>query len=225
MFGYYSSVIVVTTGTFLRGLMHVGKNQQPGGRAGEIASTGLSASLAEIGLRIGRLKTGTPPRLLRRSIDFSKTEEQGGDEPVSYFTNWMDDLFHVEQKAETDVGRCYPIGSILEQLGQQMPCYITYTTTATAELIRRNLDESPMYSGVIEGIGPRYCPSIEDKIVKFPWRERQQIFLEPEGIATDEIYVNGFSTCLPVRGTGWVGQNDHRMRECRDNAASVCCGI
>jgi tRNA uridine 5-carboxymethylaminomethyl modification enzyme len=191
---YHSTAVVITTGTFLRGLMHVGANQQSGGRAGEAAAMGLSASLAEIGLELGRLKTGTPPRLLRRSIDFSKTEIQPGDEPAPYFTYWKEDLFHVEHCAH---GNGYPPGSILNQIGGQLPCYITYTTNATAKIIRENLHRSPMYSGVIEGVGPRYCPSIEDKIVKFPDRERQQIFLEPEGIATDEFYINGFSTCLP----------------------------
>src|SRR5271155_2755443 len=188
---YHGATVVITTGTFLRGLMHIGANQQSGGRAGEAAAMGLSGSLRELGLELGRLKTGTPPRLLRRSIDFSKTEIQPGDEPVPYFSYWKDDLFHVEQSGK------YPQGSILDQINGQLPCYITYTTEATAQIIRANLHKSPMYSGVIEGVGPRYCPSIEDKIVKFPEKERQQIFLEPEGIATDEIYVNGFSTCLP----------------------------
>ncbi|MGO8701423.1 MAG: tRNA uridine-5-carboxymethylaminomethyl(34) synthesis enzyme MnmG [Limisphaerales bacterium] len=187
---YHGKTIIVTTGTFLRGLMHIGSNQQSGGRAGESAAMGLSGSLKELGLELGRLKTGTPPRLLRRSIDFSKTETQRGDWPVPYFTYWKDDLFHVEHSD-------YPPGSILAQIKGQLPCHITYTTDATARVIRENLSKSPMYSGVIEGVGPRYCPSIEDKIVKFPEKERQQIFLEPEGIATDEIYVNGFSTCLP----------------------------
>src|SRR5438876_514960 len=225
---YHGQTVVVTTGTFLKGLMHIGGNQQSGGRAGEAAAMGLSGSLREVGLDLGRLKTGTPPRLLRRSIDFSKTEIQPGDDPVPYFTYWKDDLFHVEQTgngmiesggngAASNGGsfhmeQCsahqsinpsihqsngYPPGSILDQIGGQLPCYITYTTDATATIIRANLHKSPMYSGVIEGVGPRYCPSIEDKIVKFPEKERQQIFLEPEGIATDEIYVNGFSTCLP----------------------------
>ncbi len=227
---YRSKTVVITTGTFLRGLMHIGQQQQAGGRAGEAASTGLSGSLTEIGLELGRLKTGTPPRLLKRSIDFSKTEVQPGDEPVPYFSFWKEELFHVEQGREEtrdgngkngkdgtdevfhvehrvedgrwqmahgkDTGR-YPPRSILEQNGGQMPCYITFTTEKTAEIIRANIHKSPMYSGVIQGTGPRYCPSIEDKIVKFPEKERQQIFLEPEGIATDEIYVNGFSTCLP----------------------------
>ena len=167
----------------------------------------------EIGLELGRLKTGTPPRLLRRSIDFSKTEVQPGDDPIPYFTHWTDDLFHVEHSdlTNTRTGSAsasngkfhvehqlrYPIGSILERLNGQLPCHITYTTNATAQIIRANLHKSPLYSGMIKGIGPRYCPSIEDKIVRFAEKERHQIFLEPEGIETDEIYVNGFSTSLP----------------------------
>jgi tRNA uridine 5-carboxymethylaminomethyl modification enzyme len=223
---YHGATVVVTTGTFLRGLMHIGQNQQAGGRAGEAAAMGLSGSLKELGLELGRLKTGTPPRLLRRSIDFSKTDVQPGDEPVPWFSYWKDDLFHVEHSGvpvsepflrhngyppdsilDSDSAICnpqsaishtgYPPGSILDRINGQLPCYITYTTDATATIIRANLHKSPLYAGVIEGIGPRYCPSIEDKIVKFPEKERQQIFLEPEGIATDEIYVNGFSTCLP----------------------------
>jgi tRNA uridine 5-carboxymethylaminomethyl modification enzyme len=199
---YLGTTVVVTTGTFLRGLMHIGQNQQSGGRAGESSAMSLSGSLKELGLELGRLKTGTPPRLLRRSIDFSKTQIQPGDEPIPYFTFWKDDLFHVEHSGinPQDIGHSkgkYPPGSILDRLNGQLSCYITYTTDATAQIIRANLHKSPMYSGVIEGVGPRYCPSIEDKIVKFPEKERQQIFLEPEGIATDEIYVNGFSTCLP----------------------------
>ncbi|HWX21090.1 MAG TPA: tRNA uridine-5-carboxymethylaminomethyl(34) synthesis enzyme MnmG [Candidatus Binatia bacterium] len=238
---YHAKTVIVTTGTFLKGLMHVGMNRQSGGRAGEAAAMGLSGSLKELGLELGRLKTGTPPRLLRRSIDFSRTEVQPGDEPVPYFTYWKDDLFHVEQSGDVESpmsgaqprtphsnGRQdnqhtaamfhveqseqienrkskiksrphhpYPPGSILAQIGGQLPCYITYTTEATAKIINANLRKSPLYSGAIEGVGPRYCPSIEDKIVKFPEKERQQIFLEPEGIATDEIYVNGFSTSLP----------------------------
>src|SRR6202789_576753 len=199
---YHGQTVIVTTGTFLRGLMHIGSNQQSGGRAGDSAAMNLSDSLKEIGLELARLKTGTPPRLLRQSIDFSKTEAQYGDEPVSYFTYWKDDLFHMEHGrgrfagAGKSMGK-YPHGSVLDKINDQLPCFITFTTNETAKLIRANLHKSPMYSGVIEGIGPRYCPSIEDKIVKFPEKERQQIFLEPEWIATDEIYVNGFSTCLP----------------------------
>ncbi|MGZ8898890.1 MAG: tRNA uridine-5-carboxymethylaminomethyl modification enzyme MnmG/GidA [Limisphaerales bacterium] len=200
---YLSTTVIVTTGTFLRGLMHIGNNQQAGGRSGEAAAMNLSASLKEVGLELGRLKTGTPPRLNRRSIDFSKTEIQPGDEPPPYFTYWKNDLFHVEHSGVNpmDFGHSngkYPPGSILDRINGQLPCHITFTTDATAKLIRENLHKSPMYSGVIEGIGPRYCPSIEDKIVKFPDKDRHQIFLEPEGISTEEIYVNGFSTCLPI---------------------------
>lgn len=199
---YLAKAIVVTTGTFLRGLMHIGANQQSGGRAGDAAAMNLSASLKELGLELKRLKTGTPPRLLRRSIDFSKMEIQPGDEPVPYFTFWKDDLFHVEHSRSKPVGSGhsngrYPPGSILDRINGQLPCYITFTTDNTAKTIRQNLHKSPLYAGVIEGVGPRYCPSIEDKIVKFPDKERHQIFLEPEGIETDEFYVNGFSTSLP----------------------------
>ena len=199
---YFGKTIVITTGTFLRGLMHIGSNQQSGGRAGDSAAMSLSGSLQEIGLELGRLKTGTPPRLLRRSIDFSKMEPQYGDEPVPYFTFWKDDLFHMEQShvpkpiPNTSGGK-YPPGSILDRINGQLPCHVTFTTEKTAEIIRKNLHKSPMYSGQIEGIGPRYCPSIEDKIVKFAEKERHQIFLEPEGIGTDEYYVNGCSTSLP----------------------------
>ena len=199
---FLAVTVIITTGTFLRGLMHVGSNQQPGGRAGEAAAMCLSGSLKEIGIELSRLKTGTPPRLVRSSIDFSRTESQPGDEPIPYFTYWKDDLFHVEHSSilpppRWSSNKKYPPGSILDQNNGQLPCHITYTTDKTAEIIRANLHKSPMYSGVIEGVGPRYCPSIEDKIVKFPEKKRQQVFLEPEGIATDEIYVNGFSTCLP----------------------------
>ena len=199
---YHGTTVIITTGTFLRGLMHIGTNQQSGGRAGEAAAMGLSGSLKQLGLDLGRLKTGTPPRLLKRSIDFSKTEVQPGDDPVPFFTFWKEDLFHVEHSGvhSGEVGNPhgrYPPGSILDRINGQLPCFLTYTTEATANLIRENIHKSPMYSGVIEGVGPRYCPSIEDKIMKFPEKERQRLFLEPEGISTDEIYVNGFSTCLP----------------------------
>jgi len=205
--------VVVTTGTFLKGLIHIGMNQQAGGRAGEAAAMGVSPSLMEIGLELGRLKTGTPPRLLRRSIDFSKTEVQPGDDTIPYFTHWKDELFHVEHtsgaesttstslthgsKFHVEQSSSYPTGSILERIAGQLPCHITYTTEATATIIKANLHKSPLYSGIIQGVGPRYCPSIEDKIVRFADKERHQIFLEPEGIKTDEIYVNGFSTSLP----------------------------
>lgn len=201
---YLGKTVVITTGTFLRGLMHIGFNQQQGGRLGEAAANQLSASLKEVGLELGRLKTGTPPRLLRRTIDYSKAEVQPGDDPPPFFTYWKDDLRNPEfadivgSKTSRSDGK-YPPGSILDQLNGQLPCHITYTTERTAEIIRANLHQSPLYSGVIEGIGPRYCPSIEDKIVKFPEKGRHQLFLEPEGIHTDEIYVNGFSTSLPIQ--------------------------
>ena len=194
---YIGKTIIVTTGTFLNGLMHIGSNQQSGGRAGDAAATGLSNSLLEIGLKLGRFKTGTPPRILKKSIDLSKTEVQHGDNPIPYFSFWRDDLFHMEHSAFSNCNPSFPAKSILNRIGKQLPCYITYTTSKTSEIIRRNLHKSPLYSGTIEGIGPRYCPSIEDKIVRFSEKERHQIFLEPEGIETDEFYVNGLSTSLP----------------------------
>ena len=199
---YLGTCVIVTTGTFLRGLMHIGTNQQLGGRAGDTAAMNLSKSINDLGLKLGRLKTGTPPRLLRKSINFSKTEAQLGDERIAYFTFWKDDLFHMEQShvptpSVSLTGGKYPPGSILDRINGQLPCYITYTTAKTVDVIRKNIHKSPMYSGQIEGVGPRYCPSIEDKIVKFADKERHQIFLEPEGIGTDEFYVNGCSTSLP----------------------------
>jgi len=206
---FLAKTVVITTGTFLRGLMHVGANQQSGGRAGEAAAMSLSGSLAELGLELGRLKTGTPPRLVRQSIDFNRCEVQPGDDPIPWFSFWKEDLwnpemFHVEHRNLPQATKDghenrsdYPPGSIVEQAGRQLPCHITYTSDRTRELILANLHRSPMYSGVIEGVGPRYCPSIEDKFVRFADKPNHQIFLEPEGIGTDEIYVNGFSTCLP----------------------------
>jgi len=172
---YNGKAIVVTTGTFLRGLIHIGEAKLESGRAGEPASNALSSSLKRLGFELGRLKTGTPPRLNRRSIDFSKMDIQVGDHPIPFFSYRTPQTFHVEQ----------------------LPCYITSTTEKTREVVRANLHRSPMYSGQIVGVGPRYCPSIEDKIVKFAEKERHQIFLEPEGRATDEFYVNGASTSLP----------------------------
>jgi tRNA uridine 5-carboxymethylaminomethyl modification enzyme len=183
--------MVVTTGTFMRGLLHVGLRNQSGGRMGDTMST-LSDSLRELGFEVGRFKTGTPCRLLARGIDFSRCERQAGDEPPPTFSYlcdtigeehdapftlnaWKDGAFHVEQ----------------------LPCWITYTNEKTHALIRENLHQSPLYAGVIEGVGPRYCPSIEDKVVKFADKAHHQLFLEPEGRQTDEIYVNGVSTSLP----------------------------
>ncbi len=197
---FHGTTVIVTTGTFLRGLMHIGANQQSGGRAGDMAALSLSSSLQEIGLVLKRLKTGTPPRLARSSIDFERLESQEGDADIPYFSYWQDDLFHVEHPhssgSRTD-GQRYPAGSVLDQVQGQLPCYLTHTTPKTADLIRKNIHKSPLYSGAIEGVGPRYCPSIEDKIVRFSDKESHQIFLEPEGLHTEEIYVNGFSTSLP----------------------------
>ncbi|HVM59401.1 MAG TPA: tRNA uridine-5-carboxymethylaminomethyl(34) synthesis enzyme MnmG [Verrucomicrobiae bacterium] len=172
---YDCQAVIVTTGTFLRGLIHVGEAKLESGRAGEPAAYSLSDSLKQLGFELGRLKTGTPPRLNGRSIDFSRMEVQSGDEPVPFFSYRTPRTFHVEQ----------------------LPCYLTYTTDKTREVIQANLHRSPLYSGQIRGVGPRYCPSIEDKIVKFAEKPRHQIFLEPEGRATDEFYVNGSSTSLP----------------------------
>lgn len=209
---FTGKTVIVTTGTFLRGLMHIGLNQIPGGRLGDASSNELSESLKAAGLVLGRLKTGTPCRLNRRSIDFSKCIPQPGEEPIPWFSYWRGDVFSGEYAAEYVHGgqgkearksgeagepSPYPPGSILARVGRQIPCYITTTTLKTKELIKANLHKSPLYAGVIKGVGPRYCPSIEDKIVKFADKEVHQLFLEPEGITTEEIYVNGFSTSLP----------------------------
>jgi len=196
---YSGKAVIITTGTFLQGLMHIGENRQSGGRLGDGAASSLSNSLLELGIQLSRFKTGTPPRLLRRSIDLSKTDIQHGDQEIRFFSHWKDELFHVEhfETQRTPLERRYPTGSVLERFGKQTPCYITCTTVKTAEIIRSNLSKSPLYSGIIQGTGPRYCPSIEDKIVRFSEKESHQIFLEPEGVNTEEIYVNGLSTSLP----------------------------
>jgi tRNA uridine 5-carboxymethylaminomethyl modification enzyme len=167
--------VVMTTGTFLNGLIHIGTTTFTAGRCGERASIRLAESIRSIGFRVGRLKTGTPPRLDGRTIDFSVTEQQPGDaQPV-------------------------PFSFMTEKITQpQIDCFIVYTNQAVHDVIRQNLDKSPLYSGQIVGIGPRYCPSIEDKVVKFPDKQRHQIFLEPEGYYTNEIYPNGLSSSLPV---------------------------
>ena len=167
--------VILTTGTFLRGLIHVGLTSFAGGRAGDLPAVGLSDSLRNLGFEIGRLKTGTPARLDGKTIDFSRLEVQHGDEhpiPFSFSTDKID--------------------------RPQLPCHIVYTNERTHEIIRANLDRSPLYGGVIEGVGPRYCPSIEDKVVRFPEKERHQSFLEPEGADTVEIYPSGLSTSLPI---------------------------
>lgn len=167
--------LVVTTGTFLNGIVHVGPEQRPAGRAGEPPSTTLAESLKAFGFRWGRLKTGTPPRLDRRSIDFSRFVEQRGDDPPVPFSFLTDGLAR-----------------------DQVSCHLAHTTDLVHELVRTNIGKSPLYNGQISGIGPRYCPSLEDKVMRFPDRERHQIFLEPEGRDAGEIYVNGFSMSLPA---------------------------
>jgi tRNA uridine 5-carboxymethylaminomethyl modification enzyme len=188
----HGKAVVVTTGTFMRGLLHVGLQNQSGGRMGDSFST-LSDSLRDLGFEVGRFKTGTPCRLNGRTIDFSRCERQDGDQPPLPFSfvseslgesrqeiftlnHWRDGMFHVEQ----------------------LPCWITSTNTRTHDLILANLDKSPLYAGRIEGVGPRYCPSIEDKVVRFAEKKSHQIFLEPEGRHTEEFYVNGVSTSLPM---------------------------
>jgi len=198
---FRSESVVITTGTFLNGLMHIGLGQEVGGRSGEPASTGITASLRKLGLELRRLKTGTPPRLLRKSIDLSRTEVQYGDTPIPYFSHWHSTKFHVEQSCPTHdnskSNQFFIKDSVLHQQPEQLNCYLTRTTNKTASIIRNNLHLSPLYSGRIDGIGPRYCPSIEDKIVRFSDKDSHQIFLEPEGISTDEFYINGLSTSLP----------------------------
>tara|TARA_Y100001934_G_scaffold71126_1_gene88404 strand:+ start:1177 stop:3009 length:1833 start_codon:yes stop_codon:yes gene_type:complete len=171
---YRARSVILTTGTFLSALMHTGEAKTAGGRAGEGTSSGISHALKEAGFRLDRFKTGTPPRLNSRTLDYSQAEEQPGDdqpEPFSYMTD--------------------------ELTQQQLPCWITYTNDQVHQLIRDNLDRAPMYSGQINSAGPRYCPSIEDKIVRFADKDRHQLFLEPEGYETEEVYVNGISTSLP----------------------------
>ena len=185
--------VIVTTGTFLRGLMHIGQNKNEGGRLGDFSAKTLSASLLEVGMELQRLKTGTPPRLSGRSLDFGQMEEQKGDAVPTLFafhdTRDPGDLFHVEQSGERRLG--------WEPGREQVSCWITYTSPETAQIVRDNLHLSAMYSGEIEGVGPRYCPSIEDKFVRFADKSRHMLFLEPEGRSTNEYYVNGLSTSLP----------------------------
>lgn len=172
---FESKAVVLTAGTFLAGLIHVGMSNYQAGRAGDPPAVSLAARLREIGLPAGRLKTGTPPRIDGRTIDYSVMQEQPGDNPVPVFSF----LGHASQ---------HPA---------QVPCWITHTNERTHDIIRSGLDRSPMYTGVIEGVGPRYCPSVEDKIHRFADKESHQIFLEPEGLTTNEIYPNGISTSLP----------------------------
>lgn len=171
---YGARAVIITTGTFLKGLIHIGLENFSAGRAGEFPSIGLSDSLQNLGLQMGRLKTGTPPRLDAKTIDFSKTEPQYGDDPPQPFSHSTEEITN-----------------------PQLPCFITYTNPETHSVILNNLDRSPLYSGKIKGIGARYCPSIEDKVVRFSERPRHQVFLEPEGLETQEYYANGIPTSLP----------------------------
>ncbi len=184
--------VVITTGTFMRGLLHVGLNTQAGGRMGDAFST-LSDCLRELGFEVGRFKTGTPCRLNGKSIDFSQCEKQGGDQPPLPFSFVPERLAPVRDDIFTlnhwESGRFHV---------EQLPCWITYTNETTHTHIRDNLHKSPLYAGAIEGVGPRYCPSIEDKVVKFADKPSHQLFLEPEGRHTEEYYVNGVSTSLPM---------------------------
>ncbi len=188
---FLAKSVIITTGTFMRGLLHVGLQTQAGGRMGDSLST-LSDNLKELGFEVGRFKTGTPCRLLAKSIDFSRCERQDGDTPVPLFSHIPDSITKTRDDLHTlnhqEAGMFHV---------EQIPCWITYTTEETHRIIRDNLHQSPLYAGVIDGVGPRYCPSIEDKVVKFADKTRHQIFLEPEGRHTGEIYVNGVSTSLP----------------------------
>jgi len=189
-FAVAGQAVVITAGTFLCGLLHVGDRSRAGGRMADTSSP-LSENLRHLGFETGRFKTGTPCRINARSIDFSKCEIQLGDTPPPRFS------FLPGNALEVDAS--FPIGRFAAGLFhvEQVPCWITHTTPATHQIIRRNLHRSPLYSGRIEGTGPRYCPSIEDKVVKFAGKEQHQLFLEPEGRRTEEIYVNGISTSLP----------------------------
>jgi|SRR5210317_458590 len=172
---FHASKIILTAGTFLQGKIHIGLDHYEAGRAGDPSSKSLADKLRTLNLPVGRLKTGTPPRIDGRSIDYTSMEEQPGDNPIPYFSNKIDNFLYPEQ----------------------ISCWITHTNENTHNIIKKGLDRSPMYTGVIEGVGPRYCPSIEDKIHRFSEKNSHQIFLEPEGLNTHEIYPNGISTSLP----------------------------
>ncbi|MCH5285324.1 MAG: tRNA uridine-5-carboxymethylaminomethyl(34) synthesis enzyme MnmG [Akkermansiaceae bacterium] len=184
--------VVLCSGTFMRGLLHVGMEHTPGGRLG-CAPSGISAALARLGFPLSRFKTGTSPRIKGSSIDLEACGVQPGDEPPPLFSRLSRHVLHRESEPHCTLN-CFADPDF--EL-RQLPCYITYTHTGTHDIIRANLSHSPLYGGVIEGVGPRYCPSIEDKVVRFADKERHQLFLEPEGRSTDEFYVNGLSTSLP----------------------------
>jgi tRNA uridine 5-carboxymethylaminomethyl modification enzyme len=186
--------VVLTNGTFLNGVIHLGEKQFGGGRAGEKSSTGITEQLVNLGFESGRMKTGTPPRVDGRSLDYSKMEVQHGDDNPARFSYGDVNQFQFRKKTNTPVssGLNWPVGP-----EGQMPCFITYTNDEVHEILKTGFEKSPMFTGRIQGLGPRYCPSIEDKITRFAERNRHQIFVEPEGWNTVEIYVNGFSTSLP----------------------------
>jgi len=192
---FHGKAVVVTTGTFLRGLMHIGSNKTEGGRLGDFSAKSLSSSFLEAGIELQRLKTGTPPRILGSSIDFTQCEEQAGDPSPTLFafhdTRRQDDLFHVEQSGERLSG--WVPGT------NQVSCWMTEATGTTGKIVQENLHLSPLYAGEITGVGPRYCPSIEDKFVKFADKESHKLYLEPEGRNTNEWYINGLSTSLPFQ--------------------------
>ncbi|HZC04126.1 MAG TPA: tRNA uridine-5-carboxymethylaminomethyl(34) synthesis enzyme MnmG [Ktedonobacterales bacterium] len=198
---YSAAAVILTTGTFINGRLVVGSRTQPGGRTGEGPALGISDALIRLGLTVRRFKTGTPPRIDARSIDFGQTIPQPGSPTPLYFSY----DFTTDAAARADIalppGRpspLYPIPPDAETTWRaQLPCYLVHTTPQTHEVIRANLDRSPLYNGVIEGVGPRYCPSIEDKVVRFAEKERHQVFLEPEGWRTSEVYVQGMNTSLP----------------------------
>ena len=184
---FKAKAVVLTNGTFLNGIIHIGEKQLGGGRTGESASHGITEQLVKLGFESGRMKTGTPPRIDGRTLDYSKMEVQEGDEVADKFS-YLPNTSPFFNSHKTEVPR---------ELKKQIPCHLTYTNQKVHDILKTGFEKSPMYSGRIQGLGPRYCPSIEDKITRFSERERHQIFVEPEGWNTVEIYVNGFSTSLP----------------------------
>lgn len=193
---FLAPVVIITGGTFLRGLLHIGEHKIPGGRLGEGASAELSQSLLQLGIELDRMKTGTPARLQGSGIDFSALEEQPGDDSIQHFS------FHFSDRLDRENGSSADIGiyrrPLLNRPEEQRSCFIGHTTTETKSLILSNLHRSPLYSGEIQSRGPRYCPSIEDKFVKFPDRETHHLFFEPESQSGQEWYINGLSNCLPL---------------------------
>ncbi|MBQ2418800.1 MAG: tRNA uridine-5-carboxymethylaminomethyl(34) synthesis enzyme MnmG, partial [Alistipes sp.] len=172
---FQCSAVVLTAGTFLSGLMHCGRENATGGRAGDAASFGVTESLTKVGFEVGRMKTGTPVRIDARTVDFSRLEPQYGDEKPSKFS----------------------FSDTTEAVKKQLPCYLVYTSKEVHDTLRRGFEDSPLFNGTIQGIGPRYCPSIEDKLRTFADKDQHQLFLEPEGVTTNEMYLNGFSSSLP----------------------------